>query len=205
MKNYSDFTPVPDRFIDSYMGNATRTQIIVYLYLLRLRASGQKYSAEEAAQVLHLTSDSVEEALSYWSEQGLLVPDSPSNSRQDARTVLLTRIEQYAGKPLSVQEMQTVYYICDDLHFSDDLTDYLFRYYTDQGKRNFRYIEKRALEWAQAGISNCRQASLYVSSSGRGSRYRRGESTSANRFNHFEQNNYDFDALEKELLETSDK
>lgn len=199
MNTFSDFTPVPDRFIDDCMEDATRTQIIVYLYMLRLRASGKKYSADKAAHELHLDAGSVEEALSYWKKKGLLSTDSPAV--QNARARLLTRIEGYIGKPLSVQEMQTVYYICDGLHFSDDLTDYLVQYCADQGKRDFRYIEKTAIGWAEAGIMNRRQASLYVSGSGRGKRYSRGESASSNKFNHFKQNNYDFDRLEKEILE----
>ena len=39
-----------------------------------------------------------------------------------------------------------------------DLIDYLVQYCVDRGKKDFRYIEKVAVSWAQSGISTPEQA-----------------------------------------------
>ena len=148
-------------------------------------------------------------------------PDRPRNDRNDSRTAgkkkqspevleafrsnqeraqLLFVIEQYIGKPLSVPEIESVYYISEDLGFSDALIDYLLQYCIDRGKKDFRYIEKVAVNWAENGITTPRQAERAVSPLARGSANRKGSRPAANRFNQFEQNQYDFDDLERQIL-----
>ena len=117
------------------------------------------------------------------------------------RAQLLFVIEQYIGKPLSPSEVETVYFISEQLHFSDSLIDYLLQYCIDRNKKDFRYIEKVAINWAEHGITTSKQAERAVSGFGKN---RRGSGAGtrpvANPFNQFEQNQYDFDQLEKELL-----
>ena len=116
------------------------------------------------------------------------------------RAQLLFVIEQYIGKPLAPSEIESVYYISEQLHFSDSLIDYLLQYCIDRGKKDFRYIEKVAVNWAENGITTPKQAERAVSSFGRNKRGIAGVRSSANPFNQFEQNQYDFDQLEKEIL-----
>lgn len=66
--------------------------------------------------------------------------------------------EQYIGKPLSPTEMKTILFFTDRLGFSEDLIDYLIQYCVDKGKKDFRYIEKVAISWAEEGISTPKQA-----------------------------------------------
>ena len=118
------------------------------------------------------------------------------------RAQLLFVIEQYIGKPLAPSEVESVYYISEQLHFSDALIDYLLQYCIDRGKKDFRYIQKVAVNWAEHGITTPKQAERAVSSFGRKGRPSSGSGVkpSANPFNQFEQNQYDFDELEKEIL-----
>ena len=116
------------------------------------------------------------------------------------RAQLLFVIEQYIGKPLASSEVESVYYISEQLHFSDALIDYLLQYCIDRGKKDFRYIQKVAVNWAEHGITTPKQAERAVSSFGRNKRGSSGVKPSANPFNQFEQNQYDFDELEKEIL-----
>ena len=116
------------------------------------------------------------------------------------RAQLLFVIEQYIGKPLAPSEVESVYYISEQLHFSDALIDYLLQYCIDRGKKDFRYIEKVAVNWAENGITTPRQAERAVSPLARGSANRKGSRPAANRFNQFEQNQYDFDDLERQIL-----
>lgn len=71
---------------------------------------------------------------------------------------LLFVAEQYIGKPLSPSEINTILFFSDKLGFSEDLIDYLIQYCVDKGKKDFRYIEKVAVSWAQEGISTPKQA-----------------------------------------------
>ncbi len=77
--------------------------------------------------------------------------------RQDTAQLLFIA-ESYIGKPLSPSEMKTILYFKDVLRFSDDLIDYLLQYCVDRGKKDFKYIEKVAVNWAEAGITTAKQA-----------------------------------------------
>ena len=154
------------------------------------------------------------------------------------RKQLLFVIEQYIGKPLSMNEIRVIYHISEDLRFSDDLIDYLLQYCVDRGKKDFRYIQGVAENWAKEGILTPAQAESATAAGNaaamdgtagtgkKGSgmqgadrktsdrkkdgsplqtqqRKTAGYSRAANSFNQFEQNSYDFDALEDELLGVS--
>lgn len=71
---------------------------------------------------------------------------------------LLFIAESYIGRPLSAAEMKTILFFTDGLHFSDDLIDYLLQYCVDRGKKDFKYIEKVAISWAERGIKTPEQA-----------------------------------------------
>ncbi len=75
---------------------------------------------------------------------------------------LLFIAESYIGKPLTPSEMKTILFFTDQLHFSDDLIDYLLQYCVDRGKKDFKYIEKVAINWAEEGISTPKQAQKYA-------------------------------------------
>lgn len=148
------------------------------------------------------------------------------------RARILFVIEQYIGKPLSLNEIRIIYHISVRLGFSDDLLDHLIQYCVDRGKKDFRYIGKVAENWAAQGIMTPAQAETASAaqprsrgrkSSGKGSgtaddpgtdkQYGSGNAgkkqakssrtpRTSNSFNQFEQNSYDFDALEEDLLQS---
>lgn len=66
--------------------------------------------------------------------------------------------ESYLGRTLSSNDIRSILFISDELHFSFDLIDYLLQYCIDRGKRDFRYIEKVAICWTQAQITTPEQA-----------------------------------------------
>lgn len=78
-------------------------------------------------------------------------------SRQET-SQLLSIAESYIGKPLTPSEIKTILYFTDVLRFSDDLIDYLIQYCVDRGKKDFKYIEKVAVNWAESGITTPKQA-----------------------------------------------
>ncbi len=71
--------------------------------------------------------------------------------------------EQYTGRLLSRSDLETLLFIYDTLGFSTDLIDYLIQYCVGRGKKQFSYMEKVAVDWAEAHISTVRQAKLRTS------------------------------------------
>ncbi len=80
---------------------------------------------------------------------------------EDAAQILFIA-EQYLGKTLTPIEVRTIYYLYDHLHFSPDLIDYLIQYCVERGKKDFRYIESVALNWAEQGILTPEQAAEQI-------------------------------------------
>lgn len=75
---------------------------------------------------------------------------------------LLFIVEQYIGKTLTPTEIRTILFLSDHLGFSVELIDHLVEYCVERGKKDFRYIEKVAISWAQANISTPKQAVKYA-------------------------------------------
>lgn len=101
------------------------------------------------------------------------IPEKPSYSLDDMKAFkadenaaqLLFISEQYIGKPLSVGDVKSMMYIYQELKLNSDLIDYLIQYCVERGKRDFRYIEKVAITWAEAKISTAKEAAGYVQQS----------------------------------------
>ena len=93
------------------------------------------------------------------------IPEKPNYSaaqlrsfKQSSESSILFPAEQYFNRPLTSTEIMTLFYIKDELKFSDDLLDYLMQYCVDNHKADFRYVEKVAVNWAQQGIKTPKQA-----------------------------------------------
>ena len=71
---------------------------------------------------------------------------------------LLFAAQQYFCRPLSPSEIKTILFLMDELHFSDDLIDHLLQYCVERDKKDFKYIEKVAINWAEQGITSWEQA-----------------------------------------------
>lgn len=71
---------------------------------------------------------------------------------------LLFIAQSYLGRPLTPAEIKSILFMMDGLHFSEDLIDYLIQYCVDRGKKDFKYIEKVAINWAEQGITTPKQA-----------------------------------------------
>ena len=90
-------------------------------------------------------------------------PDDLREFKSREQTAQLLFIaETYIGKPLTPSEMKSILFFTDKLQFSDDLIDYLLQYCVDRGKKDFKYIEKVAINWAEEGISTPKQAQKYA-------------------------------------------
>ncbi len=92
-------------------------------------------------------------------EKPSYTPDELRDFKNNEETSqILFVAEQYLGKPLSTSEIRTILFFSDKLAFSADLIDYLIQYCVEKGKKDFRYIEKVAVSWAEEGITTPKQA-----------------------------------------------
>ena len=78
------------------------------------------------------------------------------SSKEMRRLVFMA--ETYMGHPLSISELNSIYYISNDLHFSTELLEYLVEYCSEKGKNQIRYIEKVAINWYEQGIDTVSKA-----------------------------------------------
>ncbi len=70
--------------------------------------------------------------------------------------------EQYLQKPLTKRDLEALFFIFDELHFSTELIDSLIQYCVQHGKKDFRYIETVAIGWLEDGINTPEKASEMV-------------------------------------------
>lgn len=75
---------------------------------------------------------------------------------------LLFVTESYLRRPLSREEMESLYFMKEDLHMSTDLIDYLVQFCVGQGIKDFHYMEKCAMDWTERHIATPKEAASYV-------------------------------------------
>ena len=120
-------------------------------------------TAEAPASISRISSPENRDLLPETAEDALAKPSYSADqlkefkNRQDTSQLLFIA-ESYIGRPLTPGEVKTILYFKDVLRFSDDLIDYLIQYCVDKGKKDFKYIEKVAVNWAREGISTPKQA-----------------------------------------------
>ena len=83
--------------------------------------------------------------------------------KRESTSQLVFIAESYLGKTLSVNDVRSMLFLSEELRFSFDLIDYLLQYCIDRGKKDFRYIEKVAINWAEAKITSPQQAQNHIS------------------------------------------
>lgn len=84
--------------------------------------------------------------------------DVSAFKKDEEASQILFVAESYLGRTLSVTDVKSLLFIYKELKFSTDLMDYLIEYCVGKGKREMRYIEKVAVNWAEEGVVSVRQA-----------------------------------------------
>ena len=108
-----------------------------------------------------------------YASETAVASDSPLASKTDYSPAALKRIcddenirqilfvaESLLGKTLTNSEINTILYIYNDLHFSDELLEYLLEYCVSGEKRSLRYVEKVAISWHSEGITTAEDAKM---------------------------------------------
>ncbi len=132
--------------------------------------------------------------------------------QREETSQLIFVAEQYLKKPLTASDIRSIMFYCDELGFSSELIDHLLQFCIQRGKHSFAYMDKVAVDWAEHEIDTVRKARAYTSefaadsAAPQDSRQAKAKSAAgrkkgpATMFHQFEQNDYDFNQLEKQLL-----
>lgn len=73
-------------------------------------------------------------------------------------------IEKYMQRNLTPTDIELVVYLYDSLHFSSDLIFFLYENCISRGKKNSKYIQAVAINWANAGVDSVEKATEYLAS-----------------------------------------
>lgn len=185
-----DYIPVSADFIDKKMLNANGAYVKVYLYALSLAYKGVSEDIPEIAKKLNLLESDVVNAFEYFEKEELLTVNSnyiyfngqfenkttskpqqkkkaPENVAQimlenKALTDLCDLSQKILGKTLNNNDLETLYWIYDELGFSPEVIIMLLEYCVSKDKRSMKYIEKVAIGWHENGITTISQADSYV-------------------------------------------
>lgn len=83
-------------------------------------------------------------------------------SSNEALSDMYTLAQGVLDKTLTTSEIQTLYWIYDDLKFSPEAVLMLLEYCVSKNKRNMKYIEQVAISWAEKGIVTMEAIDRYV-------------------------------------------
>lgn len=114
--------------------------------------------------------------------------------------------ETYLKKTLSANDVRSILFYTDELGFSVDLIDFLLQFCAGRKKTTFAYMDKVAIDWAENGINTVKQAKLYTAQFDSIEKRpaqnvtRNAGNRKTTQFHQFQQNSYDFDQLEAQLL-----
>lgn len=75
---------------------------------------------------------------------------------------MYTLSQEVLGKPLTTQEMQTLYWFYDELSLPPEVILMLLEYCVSKGKRSMNYIEKVAISWNEHGITTMEAVDRYI-------------------------------------------
>lgn len=123
---------------------------------LSLTETSIKAASKAIASVSTIVSDTATDSVALKPTYSL--DELKTFKEQEEAQQILFIAEQYIGKTLSPTEMKSILYLYDGLDFSADLIDYLIQYCVGRGKKDFRYIEKVAVSWAEAKVKTPKQA-----------------------------------------------
>lgn len=115
----------------------------------------------QAAAVAPAVQTAPQEAVHNYTKPAYSLDQLREFKEREETSQLLFIAEAYIGKPLTPSEIKTILFFTDVLHFSEDLIDYLLQYCVERGKKDFKYIEKVAVNWAEEGITTPKQAQKF--------------------------------------------
>lgn len=171
--NKSGSIPVPRAFFEKFIDDMSFNEVKVYLYLISLEVTEEEPDVMAIALKLSLTVSEVYKILKSLDDLGLIVfcnetgreeivllssPVKKSQGQKPKNAQIIATAEQIKGSPLSSSEAELLFFIKDNLSFSDELISYLLEYCKERNAFNISYIRTVALKWHEKGIDTVEKA-----------------------------------------------
>ncbi len=173
---YSSVFTVPGAVADNHLKLASGEHIKVLLYIMRNIAEG--INEEKIAESTGASPYDVKEALLYWADAGILLPDTLEEAtteeikpkavkraekptRNDVALrgaedekirYLLHETQLKLGRNLKSNEVSTLVWLYDDEGLDVSLILMIVQYAAAHNKANIRFIESTAVDWINRGI-----------------------------------------------------
>lgn len=168
---------LPASVADRHLKLANPEHIKVLIYIFRNLSEG--INIEKISACSGVSEYDVNEALLYWADAGILLPDNSPVKEQkkvNPRTVvkaekpsradvakrgledekiryLLQETQLKFGRTLKNNEANTLVWLYDDQGLDVSLILLIVQYAVNHGKANIRFIEQTAVDWINKGIS----------------------------------------------------
>lgn len=170
---------VPADVVDRHLKLARGEHIKVLLYLLRRLSA--KTPPEEIAAATGLSVYDVTEALLYWADAGILLPEeaptvkapaeekpkavkrvtkptradvSKRGAEDEKIRFLLQETQLRLGRALKSNEASTLVWLYDDEGLDVSLILMIVQYAATHNRMNIRFIESTAIDWINKGIDS---------------------------------------------------
>ncbi len=185
---FNNYILLDNNFIDKFLPKARGEYIKIYILILKYASCGEMgFDSSFIAKTLNLLESDVKNALNYWSDMGVIklttLDDKissieflelcESSSTTSSLNLIneinnnnlvefFKEIEIIIGRPLSQKEMESYINWTKNFEFSYELILYLISYCVNKNKKDFRYIEKVAIAWADLNIKTLDEAMIYT-------------------------------------------
>lgn len=185
---FFNYTLIDNNFIDNFLPKSRGEYVKIYILILKYASCGELgFDSSFVAKTLNLLESDVKNALDYWCDMGVIKlstidnkilnieflqlsdPSSQTSSLnlineiQDNNLIdFFKEVEIIIGRPLSQKEMENYINWTKNFEFSYELILYLISYCVNKNKKDFRYIEKVALSWADLKIKTLDEAMVHT-------------------------------------------
>lgn len=176
---------VPCDVVDNRIKLATETQLKVMLFALRNLAAG--IDEKTLAEGLGFAEKDVRDALDFWVQAGVFLsngvtvktePDAPTPvakqekpSRRDVALrgaddprvrFLFAEAQQRFGRNLKSNEATTLLWLYDDQGLDISVILLLLQFADNERQLNISFVERTALNWIKAGVTNVTEAEQQI-------------------------------------------
>lgn len=79
---------------------------------------------------------------------------------QESLSEIMYMAEKLIGSQITREDMETVIFWHDTLHFSWDLIEYIIEYSVEKGAKSFKYMDKIAQSYAQNNVRTVKEAKI---------------------------------------------
>lgn len=190
----SNFTLLPNDFLEKYLSDTKPEYIKVFIFYL-WKGIKEQYSVEAAANYLDVSEETVEMALKFWIKKKLIkkevlnVKENNEKNQNSNRDNLLNFnqkkqelinknrksyksleqdilfvAEKLLKQPLSERQVALISKCYNEYLFDEELIEYLIEFCSEKGNSNAKYMSEVALTWYEQGAKTIEEAKKIVDS-----------------------------------------